>query len=616
MADNWQPTLGALWQDGRPCRFCVWAPQAQRVEVHLVSPSERLIEMQRGEQGYFEALVEHVTPGSTYFFRLDGTTDRPDPASRYQPQDVHGPSQVVDPRFAWDDYRWFGLPLQETIFYELHVGTFTPEGTFTAVIPHLDELVALGITALEIMPVAQFPGNRNWGYDGVLPYAVQNSYGGPEGLKALVNACHQHGIAVVLDVVYNHLGAEGNYLHSYGPYFTERYHTPWGAAINFDGPYSDEVRRYFIENALYWITEFHVDGLRLDATHAMLDFSANTFLEELVKAVHAQGERLNRRIYLIAENDRSDDRLLRSPEVGGYGMDAQWSDELHHALHTLLTEEQFGYYQDYGSFSQLSQVFRQGFLYSGEYSPFRKRRHGTFAPDLPAYRFVVCTQNHDQVGNRMRGDRLSALVSFDELKLAAGIVLLSPFLPLLFMGEEYGETAPFLYFTSHTDPDLAQAVSKGRKEEFKEYEWEGEAPDPQDEQTFLQSRLDHRLRDEGQHRVLLDFYTELIRLRKTIPALRHLNKEQMDVTSFERERVLVVRRWADGNEVLVAFSFNDSLVSLTLPIPEGGWSKCLDSADGRWLGLSNRVPAQLPAQGSISIDLHPNSFVVFTKDGS
>ncbi len=380
MIDNWQPTLGALLQDDGSCRFCVWAPQVQSLEVHLLDPFERLVEMRRDEQGYFEIVIDDLAPGTDYFFRLDGTTDRPDPASRYQPQDVHGPSQVVDPRFAWDDPHWFGLPLSDYIFYELHVGTFTPEGTFAAIIPHLDELVALGITAIEIMPVAQFPGSRNWGYDGVLPYAVQNSYGGPAGLKILVNACHQRGIAVVLDVVYNHLGAEGNYLSNYGPYFTDRYRTPWGSAINFDGPHSDEVRRYFIENALVWITEFHIDALRLDATHAMLDFSANTFLETLVAAVHAQAERLNRRVYVIAESDRSDDRLLRSPEVGGYGLDAQWSDELHHALHTLLTGEQFGYYQDYGSFRQLAQAFRQGFLYSGEYSPFRKRRAWHLCP--------------------------------------------------------------------------------------------------------------------------------------------------------------------------------------------------------------------------------------------
>ena len=327
----------------------MWAPLAEQVEVRLVSPREELVPLQKGERGYFSAVVAGVEPGSLYFYRLNGQQDFPDPASRFQPQGVHGPSQVVDPRFPWDDGHWSGLPLRDYVIYELHVGTFTPEGTFDAVIPYLDELKELGLTALELMPVAQFPGGRNWGYDGVFPFAVQNSYGGPEGLKRLVNACHQRGLAVVLDVVYNHLGPEGNYLANYGPYFTERYRTPWGPALNFDGPDSDEVRRFFIDNALFWGSEYHIDALRLDALHAIVDLSPQPFVAELAATVHRARERWNRKFYLMAESDLNDVRLVRSPDLGGYGLDAHWNDDFHHALHTLLTGEQTGYYADFGS---------------------------------------------------------------------------------------------------------------------------------------------------------------------------------------------------------------------------------------------------------------------------
>jgi maltooligosyltrehalose trehalohydrolase len=340
------------------------------------------------------------------------------------------------------------------------VGAYTKKGTFESIIPHLDELKKLGITAIELMPVAQFPGTRNWGYDGVYPYAVQNSYGGPEGFKRLVNACHGRGLALVLDVVYNHLGPEGNYLWDFGPYFTDRYKALWGFSINFDGPHSDDVRHYFIQNALYWVTEFHVDALRVDAVHAILDFSAEPFLEELASAVHDEAKRLNRRVYLIAESALNDTRVIRSREFGGYGLDAQWNDDFHHALHTVLTGERMGYYRDFGRLQDLAKALLEGFVYSGEYSPYRRRRHGNSSRDIPAHRFVVFSQNHDQVGNRMRGERLSELVCFERTKLAAGVMTLSPFIPLLFMGEEYGETAPFQYFVSHSDPDLRRSCGQ------------------------------------------------------------------------------------------------------------------------------------------------------------
>jgi len=558
-------------------------------------------------------MADGVEPGSLYFYILEGQKERPDPASRFQPQGVHGPSQVVDTQFAWQDECWFGLPLQDYIIYELHVGTYTSRGTFEAIIPHLDNLRDLGITAIELMPVAQFPGERNWGYDGTYPFAPQNSYGGPEGLKRLVNACHQRGLAVVLDVVYNHLGPEGNYLWDFGYYFTDRYATPWGSAVNFDGPYSDEVRRFFLENALYWVSEFHIDALRLDAVHAILDFSAQPFLADLAWAVHERAERLNRRIYVIPESALNDTRLVRLPEVGGFGLDAQWNDDFHHALHTLLTGEQSGYYQDFGRLSDLTKAFCEGYVYSGQYSTYRRRHYGNSSRNIPAHRFVVFAQNHDQVGNRMRGERLSQLVAFEGLKLAVGVVLLSPYIPLLFMGEEYGEEAPFPYFISHSDPRLVAAVRKGRKEEFAAFKSQGEPPDPQEESTFLSANLNHALRREGNHRVLLDFYAKLISLRKRTPALNCLSKENMEVMGFEKGNVLFLRRWTPTDEIAVVFHFGEQDTSPLIPLPRGLWKKGLDSADEDWLGPGSSVPMEVNSDGEVVINLSPHAFVLLVK---
>ncbi|MBI2090938.1 MAG: malto-oligosyltrehalose trehalohydrolase [Deltaproteobacteria bacterium] len=607
-------SLGAVHLRDRRCRFRVWAPLASRVDIRFLSPKDRLVPMEAMQRGYYQVILENIKPGSLYFYRLE-EKERPDPASRSQPQGVQGPSQVIDPNFPWDDSNWFGLPLRDYIIYELHVGTFTPEGTFDAIIPHLQELRELGVTAVELMPVAQFPGNRNWGYDGVYPFAAQNSYGGPEGLKKLVNACHRRGLAVILDVVYNHLGPEGNYLGDFGPYFTERYKSPWAPALNFDGPYSDEVRRFFIENALYWITEFHIDALRLDAVHAILDHSSQPFLLELGEAVHARAKQLNRRIYLIPESAANDARLIRSRELGGYGLDAQWSDDFHHSLRVLLTGDRSGYYQDYGRVEQLVKAFREGFVYSGEYSPFRRRRHGSSSQDIPAERFVVFAQNHDQVGNRILGDRLSRTVSFETLKLAAGAVILSPFIPLLFMGEEYGETAPFQYFISHSDPELVEAVRRGRREEFREFQWKGEIADPQDVETFQRAKLNHLLRYQAHHQVLHDLYRELIRLRRTIPALARLSKQTMDVRGYEKDRVLLVRRWTDNDEIFIILTFAQKETLVSLPVPEGHWHKLVDSADERWRGGGTLVPKELDSEGEISLHLNPTAVALFARSG-
>ena len=611
---NTQAALGATYLGEQRCQFNVWAPLVDRVDVHLISPQDRTVSLELDRQGYHQALVDEVEPGAQYYYVLDGSQERPDPASQLQTRGVHGPSTVVDATFDWRDQSWFGLPLQRYVIYELHVGTFTHEGTFAAILPHLDYLKDLGVTAIEIMPVAQFPGHRNWGYDGVYPFAVQNSYGGTTGLKELVNACHLRGLAVVLDVVYNHLGPEGNYMRDFAPYFTDWYRTPWGAAINFDGPDSDHVKRFFIDNALYWITDFHIDALRLDAVHAILDHSSEHFLEQLAAAVQERAERLNRRAFLIAESSDNDRRLISPRNVGGYGMDAQWSDDFHHCVHTLLTGEQDGYYQDYGSIKQLADAIQAGFVYSGGYSRYRRRRHGSPSRDLPGQRFVVCTQNHDQVGNRMLGERLSALVSFESLKLAAGLLLLAPNIPLLFMGEEYGETAPFQYFISHTDADLVEAVRAGRSREFAAFGWQEEPPDPQDEATFNACKLDLDLRDRGQHRVLLALYRELLRLRHQLPALSQLRKDRLETRSYETSRSLYVRRWSENDEVALVFNFKATPTALTVPFTPGSWSTRLDSAADRWNGVGSLIPTVIRSEGDVTLDIAPTAFAILGKD--
>jgi maltooligosyltrehalose trehalohydrolase len=605
---------GAVYLGQERTEFTVWAPFRQSVEVHITSPGEQILPLDKDDRGYFRKVVKGVLPGSRYFYRLERQSEYPDPASRFQPEGVHSPSEVLSPVFTREDNRWPGLPLKEYIIYELHVGTFTSEGTFDALTRHLEGLKNVGITAIELMPVAQFPGARNWGYDGVYPYAVQNSYGGPDGLERLVNACHQHGMAVILDVVYNHLGPEGNHLGEFGPYFTDRYHTPWGAALNFDGAYSDEVRRFFIENALYWVTEFRIDALRLDALHAILDTSAYTFIEELAVSVRQRAAELGRKIYLIGESAANDARLVRSKEKGGYGLDAQWNDDFHHALHTLLTAENTGYYEDFGKLSQLEKAYSEGFVYSGEYSSYRRRRHGSSSRDIPAERFVVFSQNHDQVGNRARGDRLGQVVSFEALKVAAGLVLLSPFIPMLFMGEEYGETAPFPFFVSHTDPQLVEAVRKGRRQEFSAFDWQAEVPDPQDEATFLSARLNHSLRGEGHHKIIYQFYSELIRLRREIPALSFLGKENLEVRSYENSPVLVVRRWHKGSETVIIYHLNERAACVTLSIPPGRWKKALDSSEESWKGGGSSVAAVLESGGEVTLNLPPQSVVIIQRE--
>jgi maltooligosyltrehalose trehalohydrolase len=594
--------------------FSVWAPLVEQVELKLLSPVQRCFTLVRDEQGYWQGEVDGIPPGPVdYLYCLHtsaGVVERPDPASRCQPYGVHGPSRVVDPHFDWQDQGWKGIPLSQWILYELHVGTFTLEGTFAALIPRLPELVELGVNVLELMPVAQFPGERNWGYDGVYPYAVQTSYGGAAGFKALVNACHQLGLAVILDVVYNHLGPEGNYLRDFGPYFTDKYHTPWGDALNFDDRYSDGVREFFLQNAEYWLEEFHLDGLRLDAVHAIYDFSAYPFLQELAEQVDALEARTGRPRVLIAESDLNDVRLITPREQGGYGLDAQWCDDFHHSLHTLLTGEKTGYYQDFGELEHLAKAYRESYVYSGQYSCYRARRHGNSAVGRPGSQFVVCIQNHDQIGNRMLGERLSQLTSFEGLKLAAAALLLAPMLPLLFMGEEYGEVAPFLYFVSHGDPDLVEAVRQGRRREFSAFAWQGEPPDPQAEETFLRSKLNWDLKKAGHHQVLWKWYQALIQLRKTQPALQHLERDGVEVELFSGAGLALHRR--HGSQSLLAlFNFSPNQAVTYAHWPGGTWEKLLDSHEAQWLGKGSSLPAG--SQGDL-VEVPPYGVAVYGQN--
>jgi maltooligosyltrehalose trehalohydrolase len=569
----------------------------------------------KDQQGYFEGTVKDAQAGDRYVYRLDDKGEYPDPASRFQPEGVHGPSQVVDPTASpWEDEDWRGTELSDFIIYELHVGTFTADGTFEAIIPYLGYMKELGITALELMPVAQFPGTRNWGYDGVYPYAPQNSYGGPYGLKKLINACHKEKISVVLDVVYNHLGPEGNYLANFGPYFTDRYRTPWGDAINFDGPFSDDVRSFFISNALYWITEYHIDALRIDAIHGIFDFGAYHFLRELGEAVHDQARRLRKNIYLIPESDLNDVRVINPILLGGFGLDAQWNDDFHHALHTLLTSERDGYYQDFGSIDDLAKALREGFVYSGQYSKYRKRRHGSSSSARPAHQFVVFSQNHDQVGNRPWGDRLAADQSLEKLKLASGVVLLSPYLPLLFMGEEYGETAPFLYFVSHSDPTLIEAVRRGRQENFSSFAWKGELPDPQAEETFMRSRISLDLCRHGQHGLLFSFYRKLIRLRRETPAFKDPSTGRLEVHPQKEKQVILLRSRSDEEKYLVIYSFGEKVNTILLPVDSGTWRKILESSSETWGGPGEQAEASVKCDKEPALfRLSPHSVTVYQK---
>jgi len=513
----------------------VWAPDAQRVDVSVAG---ELFPMSASASGWWSA---DVAITGEYAFRLDGGEPLPDPRSLWQPDGVAGPSRVYDhAAFGWTDHRWRGVPLRGSVIYEMHTGTFTPDGTFDAAIGRLGHLIDLGVNVVEVMPVAAFPGQHGWGYDGVCLWAVHDPYGGPDGLKRFIDACHERGLGVLLDVVYNHIGP-GTRLASFGPYFTNAHTTPWGPAVNLDQPGSDEVRAFITENALMWLRDYHFDGLRLDAVHALEDHRATHILEELAVAVSGLSAATGRSLTLIAESDLNDARLVSSREAGGYGLDAQWDDDFHHAVHVAVTGETVGYYADFGSMAALAKVYSRVFYHDGSWSSFRGRSHGRPVDRLlvGATRFLAYDQDHDQIGNRAAGDRLLP----EQLRVAAGLVLTSPYTPMLFMGEEWGASTPWQYFTDHTDPELAAAVSHGRRSEFRAYGWDpSQVPDPQDPATFLRSKLDWSELDSSPHKELLSWYRSLLALRRSEPALTDPRLPLVDVAFDETDRWIVVTR--------------------------------------------------------------------------
>ncbi len=594
---TWTLPIGAQPERGGT-RFRVWALQARRVEV-LVYDEQGTVSIAHvltpEPDGYFSRFILDATPGARYMYRLDGGDPRPDPASRFQPDGVHGASQVVDPaEFAWRDGDWQGIALDDLVIYELHVGAATTAGTFDALIERLDAIRDLGVTAIELMPVADFPGMRSWGYDGVCLFAPSRAYGDPEALRRLVDAAHACGLAVILDVVYNHLGPDGNYLRAFSQaYFTDRHTTPWGDALNFDGPGSRPVRDFFIANACYWAHEFHLDGLRLDATHAILDDSPTHILAEIAERVR-QSLPTGRHFLLIAENEQNDPRIVRPPAAGGLGLDGVWADDFHHQVRVALTGEQEGYYADYsGTPADLATTIQQGWFYTGQQSSFLNRPRGAPADDIAPPHLIYCIQNHDQIGNRALGERLNHAVEPAAYRAATALLLLSPYTPLLWMGQEWAATTPFLYFTDH-EPELGRLVTEGRRAEFAGFmSFSAEqVPDPQAPDTFARSKLRWEERNQMPHAGMLRLYRDLLGLRARLPALRQRQRELWDVAPLGESALVLHRRGrASSDSLLLIVNLRGVLrlklsAQLQLAAPPGRtWVVLLDSEDARYGGL-------------------------------
>jgi len=560
--EQWELPIGAQ-PDATGTRFRVWAASAKRVEVVLYADERPAAahELAPDGDGYFTKFVAGVRPGARYMYRLDGADPRPDPASRYQPIGVHGPSQVIDPAFRWNDGDWHGIMLEDLVIYELHVGAATPDGTFDALIERLDDIRALGATAIELMPVADFPGERGWGYDGVCLFAPARAYGGPAGLRRLIDAAHARDLAVFLDVVYNHLGPDGNYLRQFSTdYFTSRHTTPWGDALNFDGPGSGPVRAFFVANVCYWAHEYHIDGLRLDATHAFRDDSSTHILAEIVARVRAALPD-ERRFLITAEDERNEARLIHSPAQGGYGLDALWADDFHHQLRVALAGDQQGYYADYsGSSADLATTLRQGWFYTGQRSFLLAQPRGTPTDDIPPARFVHCIQNHDQIGNRALGERLNHDIAPDAYRAATTLLLLSPYTPLLFMGQEWAAATPFLFFTDH-HAELGRLVTEGRRAEFAYFSaFAGtDVPDPQALDTFLRSKLRWQERDQPHHAGVLRLYHDLLDLRRRTPALRERSRASFAVVPLGEHTLALRRSSGAASDLLLIVNLRGAL---------------------------------------------------------
>ena len=607
--------IGAWLTSNGWCDFTVWAIKPESVNLILSKNNEKKnIAMNRDECGYWTVGVDSIASGDQYMYELDNKVLRPDPASHCQKHGVHGFSQIVDHlEFPWNDSSWDGINLENYIIYELHIGTFTNDGTFDAAIDKIEYLKKLGITAIEIMPLSQFPGDRNWGYDGVYPFAPQTSYGGVNGLKRFVDACHQCDISIILDVVYNHFGPEGNYLWDFGNYFTDKYTTSWGDALNFDAEHSGAVRNYFIQNALYWFEIYHIDALRLDAIHGIIDTSAKHFLNELSECVDIYSHKTGRQRYLIAESDLNDACVVEPRKKNGRGLHSQWCDDFHHALHAVITGEKNGYYSDFGSIEQVKKSYMTGYSYTWTYSPYRKRFHGSDRIPSPQCPLVAFVQNHDQVGNRMLGERLQSIISFDQSKLVAAILLTSPFVPLIFMGEEYAESSPFLYFVHHSDEKLIEAVRTGRKREFASFGWNCEPPDPQAIETFDQSKLRWSGCAEGtKHETMVTFYTELIRLRKTIPALKTVDRSVCIFEIIENSSVICIQREHSEGDMFILANFSNTEALIKTDKKYVHLKKYFDSNDRCWLGKKTKCPTVVTNEEVLA--LQPYQCTLYYKD--
>ena len=595
--------------------FRVWAPRAQQVTVEVAGrAAEPLSPL---PHGWWHVRLPAVDR-ETYGFRLDGGDLLPDPASRRQPDGVHGPSALLDlAALPWsvEEARWRAAPLAGAVIYELHIGTFTPEGTFDAAIAYLDDVAALGVTHVEVMPVNAFNGTHGWGYDGVLWYAVHEPYGGPHGFARFVDACHRRGLGVILDVVYNHFGPSGNVLPQYGPYLTDRYATPWGDALNLDGPGADQVRGFIVGNAVGWLDDFHLDGLRLDAVHALIDTSTTHILAELADAVADLATRVQRPLELIAESDRQDPQTLRSREAGGLGLDGQWCDDLHHGLHVAVTGERTGYYTDYRGLHDVARSFERGFVYDGRYSPGRQRTVGAPLGSLSSHRLVTCLQNHDQVGNRPTGDRLTTIVDAERLRAAILLLLAAPSTPMLFMGEEHGETNPFCYVASHPEPELAQAVREGRREEFADFPgFAGHVPDPLDPATRDASVVDHGKAREAAGRERRALWADLLALRRSEAALASGRRDLTSVLVVDAHTLAIRRSHPDGADVLVLANLADVDRSLALDVegPPSAWQPLVSTDHPRY-GGTGRQPQATDADERVEVTVPARSAGILAR---
>jgi maltooligosyltrehalose trehalohydrolase len=579
------------------CEFTVWTPNQSNVKL-LLEENNQLIDMTNKGDGYWMTRVEHAKLDTEYMFQLEAKPPKPDPASHFQPKGVFGPSRVIDhKKFVWKDTAWHGLDFKELIFYEIHVGTFTPEGTFNAIQKRLKEISDFGINALEFMPVTQFSGSRGWGYDGVFPFAVQNSYGVPDDLKALINQCHQMGISVFLDFVYNHIGPEGNVLNDYAPYFSSERMTTWGPTINLDGANSGGVRNYFLENTLHWFRDYHIDGTRLDAILWIADRSSKHFLAELNQAVKEYAKKVNRQLYMIAETGYNEPIVLTSMETGGYGFDAQWLDDFQHSLFTQLTNEKASYYKDFAQLEHLLDAITDAYVYVKKPPEFRRRQPNESFRQIPAFKLVVFSQNHDQIGNRLWGDRLASISGYEAAKVAAGLVLLSPYVPLLFMGEEYGETAPFLFFTDYSDKNLANAIREGRRKEFTDFHWTGTVPDPQSIECFVKSKINWEKRGQDVTGKIAAYYKTLLDLRKKVPAFQAGEDRNIKAATMQG-KVLVIERQKDTSNALILANLGKEKQAIQTQFKEGS-RKILDSTSPVFAGAGMSLPERSTANMNV-----------------